>query len=393
MARSFSSAGNQIAAGSFGAPPAQGTISIWIRPNWNGGDSTTHEFWQFATSGPSDRPSFQKFSDNNIYAGFNGSGLGEQRIIIPGSSLFTLGVWANWVFTYSSAGCVLYKNGVSVGTKGAITIPALGTSYQLGRLPGSSANCNSGLAEFALWNTIFSANEALALSRGISPLILRPSSLLLYLPIFGLGSGEPDWGPSHYAQSLSGTTFQTHAPVSLYVPPTPTNGTVLIIITAAIAAYQQSDYGAVSLSEAIATALVAYQQSNSISLSISELMTAAIAAYQQTDRSAVSLTQVMAGTIAAYQGPDFSSLSLTQVIAATLTAAQPSDFSSISDREIITAIIAAFQSSDFAEIFIPRNTVIAKACLSAASLYDAGLKATAAYNAAVSCFSLTCGAS
>lgn len=218
MARAFTTNAQHITCAGSSAAPNQGTISIWIKPSWNGNDGTAHEFYGFGASGSGFSPSFQKFSDNNIYCGIIAGS--DQRLVIAASALFTSGVWANWTFTYSSSGCVLYKNGVSVGSRGATTISGLQTGFRIGELPVSNVNVNSTMAEFVVWNSVFSANEALALTRGIPPFFIRYSSLLIYVPIIGLGSGEPDWGPSRFALTVDGSpAFANHAPVSFWQPP------------------------------------------------------------------------------------------------------------------------------------------------------------------------------
>lgn len=215
-ARSFTANTDRINCSTCAAPTSSGSISIWVKPNWGGGDSTVHEFYFFPiTTGGNDRLSFQKFSDNSIYAGWNITGT-DERIIIAGSSLFTSGQWANWVLTWSASGCVLYKNGVSVGTKSAITVPSLATSYSIGSLSGGGHATNASMAEFAIWTSVLSANEALALAKGANPLQVRPTNIQFYVPILGIGSGEPDWGPSHVAQTVSGPVFAVHAPVQPY---------------------------------------------------------------------------------------------------------------------------------------------------------------------------------
>src|SRR5215469_16326686 len=118
MARAFSTNIDRVENQSFPAVGPAGTISCWIQPTFNSGVGSQFVFWDICgvVSG-GDLPSFQHFTDNNIYCGFNTSGGGDQRIVVADTGLFTNGVWANWVFTWSSGGNqVLYKNLVSIGT-------------------------------------------------------------------------------------------------------------------------------------------------------------------------------------------------------------------------------------------------------------------------------------
>jgi len=208
-ARAFVTNSQNISSSGLTAPSA-GTISVWIRPNWNSGDSSVREFWTFGTTF---EPSCQRFSDNKIYCGFVSP---ENRVIVSDTGVFTSGKWVNLVFTYSSAGETVYANAVSVGTHGAFT-PNPTANYRIGQLTGSSQTVNAGMAEFAVWNRVLSANEITAVAQGSSPLEVSPTSLLVYTPLLGIGTAEPDWGPSHYAQTVNGSpAFQAHAPVQPY---------------------------------------------------------------------------------------------------------------------------------------------------------------------------------
>lgn len=335
---------------------AKGTCAIWINPAWNSGDGQVHRFWSFSQSSVASPPSFQKFSDNNIYAGTVGSP-GDSRVIIPDTGLFVSGQWAHWVFTWDTlVGETLYRNGASVGTHGPYTL-VTGSGLAVGNFFFGSlrAGANSKLAHFAYWNgTTLNTSQILALASGVSPLAIRPDSLVSYLPLDGVNNPEEDI-VAGISGTVTGTGFGASEPPAITVQQyyqrlIDAMLTLQVIISGAISAWQGANNSAISASEAITAALVAYQRTNFVTLSISELMAAAIAAYQQVDNSAISLTQIMAAAIAAYQDFDAASVSISEIIIAALSAAQSPDFISISDQEIITAVISAYQQVNHVDI-------------------------------------------
>lgn len=70
------------------------------------------------------------------------------------------------------------------------------------------------LADAAFWNAALFAGEVAALARGVSPLRIRPTALLGYWPLFGVGSPEPDYSGNGNNGSITGSVTQAdHAPV------------------------------------------------------------------------------------------------------------------------------------------------------------------------------------
>ena len=201
MARAFSSSTHNLrtSGGALAyAPTFDGTISIWINPAWNAGDSAQHVFWQYNTSGTSSFISFQKFSDNKIYVGQFLSTV-DIRISVNDTALFSSGVWANWIYDWSDAANTqtIYRNNSSVGSRSTTfsTAVTAHNEFTLGN-QGSAftqVNCNSRLAEYGEWNVVLTAGERAALAAGVSPLLVRPSNLKRYRPLSGFVTPENDW--------------------------------------------------------------------------------------------------------------------------------------------------------------------------------------------------------
>lgn len=76
------------------------------------------------------------------------------------------------------------------------------------------------LADAAVWNIVLTDAEIVALSKGVSPLNIRPSNLMAYWPIYGISSPEPNLARTGSALNLTlgatggATSFQVpHPPV------------------------------------------------------------------------------------------------------------------------------------------------------------------------------------
>jgi hypothetical protein len=100
--------------------------------------------------------------------------------------------WVDIVLTYDGSSVandpVYYENGSALAMsedntpEGSITNTS--GAYSLGnRASDSARNWDGMLAEFAVWDVILDAAEAAALGKGVSPLLIRPASLVEYIPM------------------------------------------------------------------------------------------------------------------------------------------------------------------------------------------------------------------
>ena len=81
-----------------------------------------------------------------------------------------------------------------------------------------SSAYNGRLAEFAVWDVALTDAEVLALAGGIPAWKVRPKNLVLYVPVWGLQSPEPDYGGSQNDLTVTGATPANHPPVTLFTP-------------------------------------------------------------------------------------------------------------------------------------------------------------------------------
>ena len=107
----------------------------------------------------------------------------------------------------------------TVWRSAAIT-PASINRTSIGKRDNVSADRNFGstgtgyLADVGIWNVALTDAEVLSLSKGVSPLKVRPSALVLYCPLYGGGSTEPNLISAATEPAIQGTLTQgPHPPI------------------------------------------------------------------------------------------------------------------------------------------------------------------------------------
>ena len=128
---------------------------------------------------------------------------------------YTTNTWHNVVISAASTtSCIMYLDGVSVSTDtDSSTIP-VNTQMDVGRDAGASipsAYFSGKIAEFATWTVALSAAEAASLSKGVSPRLVRPTSLQAYWNLLGNDSPEVDYLHG-FGLTVSGATKATDHP-------------------------------------------------------------------------------------------------------------------------------------------------------------------------------------
>jgi hypothetical protein len=114
----------------------------------------------------------------------------------------TAGQWNHFGAVYTSttsrqaflngvAGTINTQSGSAIGS---ITL-TLGGGYTAGPPEGTLGTSFAGdMAEFAIWSVALDATELLALSRGVSAALIRPTALICYWPLIG---GKNYWPESN----------------------------------------------------------------------------------------------------------------------------------------------------------------------------------------------------
>jgi len=115
--------------------------------------------------------------------------------------------------------CVLNGDTANKGTDTTSVTPAGLNRITVGRLGDSSpiSEMDGGLAEAAIWDVALSEAEGVALSRGFSPLLIRPGNLVFYLPM--LNDEDNDLVGGLGLTAFGTPTTEDHSPVIYpYIP-------------------------------------------------------------------------------------------------------------------------------------------------------------------------------
>lgn len=130
------------------------------------------------------------------------------------------GVWFHVCGVFAAAASrTIYLNGGSPASNAGSRTPASLDRTSIARRANSSpANVWGGLvADAAVWSDTLTASEVAALAAGVSPLRIRPASLVDYWPLQGIDSPERSWVSGGHAMTLTASpTLANHAPVEPY---------------------------------------------------------------------------------------------------------------------------------------------------------------------------------
>ena len=98
--------------------------------------------------------------------------------------------WTHLVGQFDGTDARIYVDGVDKGSQNdSLVEPSI--PLEIGRYANQdSLNFAGDIAECALWDVTLNADEAAALAAGYSPLLVRPSALVRYLPLIGRSSPE-----------------------------------------------------------------------------------------------------------------------------------------------------------------------------------------------------------
>jgi hypothetical protein len=214
MARSFSSTSDYITQGTT-AIPTTGMASLWVYPTWAYNDGVEHIWFRaWNSTGPKifDFAKGDSGGGNFFFIGWYNSGT-DCRVQTAASGL-TQNAWNHLLLTWSSGGnSVLYLNGSSIASYVGST--STWSTSGITRYLGKDGNANtssaaSSMAEWAVWNSASAtAQDISALASGVCPLLVLPSALVDYIPIWGDGSPEPNL-VSTDSGTVTGTARSSH---------------------------------------------------------------------------------------------------------------------------------------------------------------------------------------
>lgn len=153
-----------------------------------------------------------------VAASTNSSG---SEALALSSTSFVANSWQHGCAVFTSATSrTAYLNGGGAGNDTTNLTPSGINRTYVGRLTGPDGSLygsmNGAMAEAAIWSAALTAAEVLQLSKGLSPLLIRPASLVCYWPIYGRQSPEPDWADG-LPLTINGTMAQA-AHTRIFLP-------------------------------------------------------------------------------------------------------------------------------------------------------------------------------
>lgn len=110
------------------------------------------------------------------------------------------GSWQNYVVTYDGSSTsndpIVYKDGSSVtvterAAPSGANLRGSRTDLTIGSEASTGQYWDGRIAEVAKWNRVLTTEEAASLGKGFSPYFMK-NGLLLYLPLLGRKTNEPD---------------------------------------------------------------------------------------------------------------------------------------------------------------------------------------------------------
>jgi hypothetical protein len=218
MALNFGAADDYLTNARF--PASGGSISFWLRPNWNSGDGVAHFF--IAGEGSGNFFQALKYSDDNCYFGL-WQGAAETRVVFADTGIFSAGAWVHILITWINGGTTTgYINGAAKGTQGSTPTFTLDNGFLVGSRAGLTG-ADAAMAEIGIWNVALTANEALALSRGARCREVRRAAITGWWPLDGIETNEPDFSGNGVSLIPSGS-------------PTPANGPPMRLFTRVVPA-------------------------------------------------------------------------------------------------------------------------------------------------------------
>jgi hypothetical protein len=136
-----------------------------------------------------------------------------------GTNTLSLNTWYHLLFLGTSSTFISgYVNG-SFDANGNTNYPSINCGSILAGASGSAGQyLNGSIADFAVWKTVLSTSEILALANGARPGSIRSGLLELWWPFDGIQSPEPDFSGLARNGTLTGTTLAFGPPVMMFTP-------------------------------------------------------------------------------------------------------------------------------------------------------------------------------
>lgn len=217
MARSFNGTSDRIGfAGiaGLGALVANGafTLSVWLFQTSHGTRQSALADWNSAGSAQSIDV---EVNASNVI-GWN-VGINSSNVITLTGVTASLSTWYNVILTYdgSTVAKASVNGALQTNTYAQNRSLPNGTTLTLGRGGAFNSLFFAGrLADLVIWKgVVLTANQIKAIAAGANPVMTNPGGIVLYLPLLGADSPEPDYSGSRRSGTLTGTATALHPPV------------------------------------------------------------------------------------------------------------------------------------------------------------------------------------
>lgn len=181
---------------------ANNTVAMWV------GDKDVNADWLAlieASGGEVGDPFRAAVNDSGFSAAVTSTG-------------YTANTWHHCcgVFT-STTSRDAFIDGGSKGSNAVARAPSGADRTSIGRIGRlvPFAYFSGRIAEAGIWDVALTDDEVKMLAAGISPIRVRPLSLVEYWPIYGVDSPEKDYSKNNNDMVVTGATQADHAPVAL----------------------------------------------------------------------------------------------------------------------------------------------------------------------------------
>lgn len=212
MARSGFSASNFQRCSSAVVSAVPLTMACWAKTSVTGTGQQMMGLFNSASATARNQFCLRIGSSNNVVARTSGASTAGSA---NGTGSFTSGVWFHAAGVFSATNSrTSYRDGGNKVTETTSETPSGLNRTSIGLEDNAAADEPFGgqLGEAAIWNVALSDADILMLSKGFSPLLMHPESLIAYWPLIGNNSPENNLKSNSATMSIVGSLSKAAHP-------------------------------------------------------------------------------------------------------------------------------------------------------------------------------------
>lgn len=225
-------------------------------------------------------------------------------------------------------------------TPGTLTKTSIGAQDNGGTI---DSNIGHELANVAVWSGTLTADERAALANGVSPLLIRPDILEIYLPL--MRGGDDYMGA---AFTVTNATVADHPRVYMPARPQVFKTAAVSSITGTASITEAGDTVSAASALAIAGAAIISEAGDTASSTSTLALAAALASTEAADTSSATGALAIVGTAAITEAGDTVSASGVGVVSISGTASitEASDTASSAGTLALAAVASITEAGD-----------------------------------------------